>query len=117
MCPRVVTSTRNVYKQSVEAEMSRKQNAEVDFDPGHMFVNMVRTGGNKERSGVLRGVLSYRMDRMIERLDEHADHLDTADHRISDVEHECANKVAMQSKVDKTHNALQAKIEDLEARS
>ncbi|KAJ1131764.1 hypothetical protein NDU88_010097 [Pleurodeles waltl] len=59
--------------------------------------------------------LSFRMDRMSERLHKYAECLDAAERRISEVDVDHNTVASAQSKMDKTTATLQAKVDDLEA--
>ncbi|KAJ1088584.1 hypothetical protein NDU88_001741 [Pleurodeles waltl] len=61
--------------------------------------------------------LSYQMDRMMERLDTHAERLDQSERRISEVEDGQTAMATGQAKMGKELATLQAKVDDLEARS
>ncbi|KAJ1101537.1 hypothetical protein NDU88_006604 [Pleurodeles waltl] len=57
------------------------------------------------------------MDRMTERLDQHAERLDMAEQSVSEVEDEQLSMATEWTKMDKLLTTLQVKAEDLEARS
>ena len=59
--------------------------------------------------------LTFRMDRMTERLDKHTERLDMVERRVA--EKEQVSTAEAQRQVEKTLAAVQAKAEDLEARS
>ncbi|KAJ1172178.1 hypothetical protein NDU88_004028 [Pleurodeles waltl] len=61
--------------------------------------------------------LSFRMDRMVERLDKQAERLHQSERHISEVEGGQSTMSTGQAKMGKELAALQAKVDDLEARS
>ncbi|KAJ1105290.1 hypothetical protein NDU88_002698 [Pleurodeles waltl] len=60
--------------------------------------------------------LSYRVDRMPELIDKHAERLDTVEKRVSNIEDEWATSAEAQKHLEKTISVLQAKAEELEGR-
>ncbi|KAJ1153453.1 hypothetical protein NDU88_006212 [Pleurodeles waltl] len=63
------------------------------------------------------GSLLYRMDRMSDRIDKHADHLNMAERHLSDIEDERVTSEGAQKQLERDVAALLAKAEDLEGRS
>ncbi|KAJ1152917.1 hypothetical protein NDU88_005691 [Pleurodeles waltl] len=61
--------------------------------------------------------LSFRMDKLMERLEKHAERLDQSERCISEVKDGQAIKSSRHAKMVKELAVLQAKVEDLEARS
>ncbi|KAJ1192013.1 hypothetical protein NDU88_001325 [Pleurodeles waltl] len=59
-------------------------------------------------------VLTFRLDRLVKRIDKHAECLDQAECRLCEVEDKQVSMAALQKKADTLLIVLQAKIEDLE---
>ncbi|KAJ1088147.1 hypothetical protein NDU88_001306 [Pleurodeles waltl] len=93
-------------------ELMEGASAETNVDLKQMLVfvqrSLTKIDGNID-------ALMYRMDRMSNRLDKHAEHLDQVERRVSEGEVDHGTLATAQKKVDRLLLTLQAKAADLEA--
>ncbi|KAJ1107643.1 hypothetical protein NDU88_005033 [Pleurodeles waltl] len=88
--------------------------AEVDMDLKQILMVMQQ---NLTKINCKIDAFTFYMDRMTQRLAKHAEDLGIAERRVSEIEDELVLAAAAQKKMDQILLMLQAKAEDLEARS